>query len=180
MKIKAPVEKAVGARDRSKGTKEKTAVGRRTNTNAGRMSKNGKNTKPDKTKLYIGIGVGVFFFLMIIIAAASSSSESNPASKYVAEKEAKYSLPVADRMKIYAAYSKAFDEIEAKGQKEINSLGPESSRDKGPQIRDNVLREQQNMRVELTAKFKKSYDGLTSTYFKKIVDEGIDKGWPSN
>lgn len=138
-----------------------------------------KNKKQDNTKLFIGIGVGVFFFLFIIIAAASSGGGDTKSVTYStgSTKKTSYSLPVSDRKIIYRDYSAIDDKLQDEFQNTLNNLPLEEARKQGSKLKAKKDRELYNAKVDLVRKYKKKYPGLTSSYMNKIVSEGIDKNW---
>lgn len=150
----------------------------RTRKSSGRAGRKGpkKNQKQDNTKLFIGLGVGAFFFLFIIIAAASGGSKSQRSTQYVSKKK-EYSLPISARKEIYRAYSKIDDRLEDESQEKLSNLAGDEARKQGSAIRAEKKRLLYNAKVDLVKKFKKKYQGLNSSYMKKIIDEGIDKSW---
>ena len=137
-----------------------------------------KPKKQDNTKLFIGVGVGVFMFLIIIIAAASSGGEPSGGSTTTAEtKKSKFLLPLNVRKQIYSEYVAASIRFEDESRAELAALPDNERREKGPQVRRNKTTKENNFRVKLSSKYRKKYPKATGSFVKKIVDEGDDKNW---
>ena len=165
MKVNGPKRNASTSRTSRSGGKSKT-------------SRRGpvRKKKQDDTKLFIGIGVGAFVFIFLIIAAASGgSSASNQRSNTVSKKA--HTLPLSDKKIIYRDYTKVDDKLEDQAADKISALQGDELRQKGQSIRSEKKRLLHNAKVDLIRKYKKKYPGLTSSYFNKIVNEGIDKNW---
>ncbi|MCM8530550.1 MAG: hypothetical protein NE330_05250 [Lentisphaeraceae bacterium] len=165
----------VNAPKKNKQGSPRTAAGSRTSRGSGRVTKK-KPKKQDNTKLFIGIGVGVFFLLIMIIGIANSGSSSN-ANYSTSKSEPSFSLPKATRVKIYKEYIKADNKLEDEASAKTAELVGDEIREKGKSIRSEKNRKLQNVKVDMINKYKKKYEGFGSSYFKKIVNEGIDKNW---
>lgn len=161
--------------NKSRSNSKRTSTGSKTAKGSGRVSKK-KPKKPDNTKLFIGIGVGVFFFLIMVIAVSSSSSSSN--TGYVNEKKGpSFSLPKSTCVKIYKEYVKEDDRLEDEASNKTSQLVGDELREKGKSIRNEKVRKLQNVKVDLINKYKAKYEGFSSSYFNKIISDGIDKNW---
>lgn len=174
MKIKAPANRPKTQREINTGTR---ATQRRTGSNA----KGGKKVqKKDNTKLFIGIGVGVFFLLFIIIAAASGGNSGNTNSssdnESVSSSKSKFNLPVDVRKQIYAEYIAGENKIEDAAQKQTSGSSIDA-RQAGADVRAEVDRQKQSLRIDLREKWQKKYPGVNSTFIKRVIREGIDKNW---
>ncbi|MCM8534899.1 MAG: hypothetical protein NE334_03060 [Lentisphaeraceae bacterium] len=166
----------VNSPKRGKSSSPRTAAGSRTARGSGRVTKK-KPKKQDNTKLFIGIGVGVFFLLIMIIGIANSGSSSSNANYSTSKSEPSFSLPKATKVKIYKEYIKADNKLEDEASAKTAELVGDEIREKGKSIRSEKNRKLQNVKVDMINKYKKKYEGFSSSYFKKIINEGIDKNW---
>ena len=153
--------------NRSKTTRPKTSSA------GGRLKK--RKPKKDNSKLFIGLGIGAFVLIFVVIAIASGGS-SNAPEKIVKTKKS-YSLPKAARMEIYSEYIKIDDKLEDEFQNTISSLPLEQARKQGVSLKHKKNQKLRNATIDLRKKCTVKYPGLTKSYFNKIIDEGIDKGW---
>lgn len=178
MKIKAPANRPKTQREIGSSTKSR-ATQRRGETSRGEAGRNGKKVpKKDNTKLFIGIGVGAFFLLFVIIAAASSggSSTVRDDSSSVTEAEKKFNLPVDMRKQIYSEYIAGENKIEDQAQNQTQGSSIDA-RQAGANVRAEVDRLKQSLRIELREKWQKKYPEVNSSFIKRVIREGIDKNW---
>lgn len=168
MKIKAPSNRPKTQRDI--GTSRTRATQRRSEPQRGGK----KKPKQDNTKLFIGIGVGAFFFIFIIIAAASGGSDNAPVNSVTSKTSSKpkFTLPIDIRRKIYAEYVAGENKIEDDAQSRTTA-----DRSKGADIRGEVDRLKQSLRIDLREKWQQKHPGVTSSFIKSVISEGIKKNW---
>ena len=169
MKIKAPSNRPKTQRDINTSTRTRATQRR------GAPQRGGKKVqKQDNTKLFIGIGVGAFFLLFMIIAIANSGDENTATDKDYssAQKKKKFNLPIDVRRQIFADYVKGENKIEDDAQARTSA-----DRAKGADIRTEVDRLKQSLRVELRQKWQKKYEGVNSSFIKRVIAEGIEKNW---
>ena len=142
-----------------------------------------KPKKQDNTKLIIGMCVGGFFLLILIIVAASSGGKkarySNNNSGYNTNSgnKSSFTVPINDRKKIFKEYLAGERKIEAAASAKMDQLSGPAIRQEGPKIQAQKRTELGNLRVKLSEKYRKKYPKASGTFVKKIIDEGIDKGW---
>ena len=173
MKIKAPSNRPKTQRDINTSKRTKTRGTQRRSTPQRGGGK--KVQKQDNTKIFIGVGVGVFFLLIIIIAAASggdSNNQQNNKTAVTSTKKKQFNLPVDVRRKIFADYVAGENKIEDDAQNKTTA-----DRSKGADIRAEVDRLKISLRVELRQKWQKKYAGVNSSFIKRVINEGISKNW---
>jgi len=170
MKIKAPSNRPKTQRDINTSTRTRATQRRGTAQRGGGK----KAKKQDNTKVFIGVGVGAFFLLFIIIAAAAGGDSGEaPVDKVTSSgKKKQFNLPMNIRRQIFADYVKGENKIEDDAQAKTTA-----DRSKGADIRTEVERLKQSLRIELRQKWQKKYDGVNSSFIKRVINEGIEKNW---
>ena len=183
MKMKAPNKRSTRSNidtSTSKSTRRgKTRTGRSTGR---RESDDRRGRKPakkqDNTKIFIGVGVGVFFLLIIIIAAANSGGGSAASSGgQTTSSKKKYQIPVAARKQIYSEYVKATLRFQDEADDEMSKLAADERRQKGPLVVRAQRTKEKNYRVKLSEKYRKKYPEASGAFVRDIVKEGDKKGW---
>ncbi|MCM8541262.1 MAG: hypothetical protein NE328_13390 [Lentisphaeraceae bacterium] len=176
MKIKAPSNRPKTQRELGTSTKTRATQRRGEPQRGGK-----KNQKKDNTKLFIGIGAGAFCFMFMVCAAvASGGSDRAPVDENTtsSSKKSRFTLPVDVRRQIYADYIAGESKIEDNAQKETKTKNTSiDARQAGANVRAEVKRELQNLRIDLREKWQKKYPGVNSTFIKRVISEGIEKNW---
>ena len=168
-------------RTRSSDRRGRTSSTRRGGDEDRRSGRKAK--KPDNSKLIIGMSVGGFFLLiMIIVAASSGGKKTNNYSggsvvNSSSSKKPAFVLPVADRKKIFKEYIAGEEKIEDEAAAKMSSYSGDDIRKHGPQIQAEKRSKLGALRADLSEKYRKKYPKAAGTFIKKIIDEGIDKGW---
>ena len=191
MKVKAPSKRPTRSNINT-STKSTKRGGRTTSRRRNRDDddRGGRGRKPvkkqDNTKLFIGIGVGVFFLLIIIIAAANSGGSSNNNSSYSdnggSTKKKVSLLPLNVRKQIYREYIAEAEKYDQERAAAMDAIGSaDERRKKGPQLVREQKTKENNLRVRLSDKYRKKYGkqypNLASTFVRKIVSEGDKNSW---
>ncbi|MCM8526319.1 MAG: hypothetical protein NE327_07375 [Lentisphaeraceae bacterium] len=169
MKIKAPSNRPKTQREIGTSTKTRATQRR------GEPQRGKKNQKKDNTKLFIGIGVGAFFFVfMIIVAVNSGGSGPAPVSNTISStsKKPRFNLPLDVRREIYRDYISGENKIEDRAQRKTTA-----DRSAGADIRAEVDRQKQSLRIDIREKWQKKYPGVSSSFIKRVISEGIENNW---
>ncbi|MCM8528386.1 MAG: hypothetical protein NE327_17820 [Lentisphaeraceae bacterium] len=160
--------------NRSTRTRTSSRKSRTSSQTRGPQKGKKKNVKKkqDNTKLFIGIGVGVFFLLFIIIAASTGGDQ---APRGTSTLNADF-LSVSQRKEIYSLYNQEYDAIEQDARAKMANLSTEDRRKQGPTISRIKSNQQAYLPEKMKNKFENKYIGITIQYIMKHVIEAGDAG----
>ncbi|MCM8539878.1 MAG: hypothetical protein NE328_06335 [Lentisphaeraceae bacterium] len=160
-----------------RSTRTRTSSRSRTSSQArGPQKGNKKNTKKkqDNTKLFIGIGVGVFFLLFIIIAASSGGDQAPRGSSSL---NADF-LTISQRKEIYSKYNQEYNAIDEDARSKLSNLSMEDRRTNGRTIQKIKSNQQAYLPDKMKNLFEDKYKGITVQYIRKhVIQAGDSQQW---
>ena len=160
-----------------RSTRTRTSSRSRTSSQArGPQKGNKKNTKKkqDNTKLFIGIGVGVFFLLFIIIAASTGGDQAPRGSSSL---NADF-LTISQRKEIYSKYNQEYNAIDEDARSKLSNLSMEDRRTNGRTIQKIKSNQQAYLPDKMKNIFEGKYKGITVQYIRKhVIQAGDSQQW---
>ena len=160
-----------------RSTRTRTSSRSRTSSQArGPQKGNKKNTKKkqDNTKLFIGIGVGVFFLLFIIIAASTGGDQAPRGSSSL---NADF-LTISQRKEIYSKYNQEYNAIDEDARSKLSNLSMEDRRTNGRTIQKIKSNQQAYLPDKMKNLFEDKYKGITVQYIRKhVIQAGDSQQW---